>query len=66
VGRILGKSKIKDSVGASVVVLAAQDKADIATSDVDDIQRLLKAAAIKLAIVRVCMASTRTAQAARR
>jgi len=52
-GRLLGKSRTEDVVDASVVVLALEDNADIATSDVNEIQRLLTVAAARISIIRV-------------
>lgn len=50
-GALLGKSRTKDVVDAAVVSLAIRREADIATSDADDIAKLLSAARMKRSIV---------------
>ena len=50
VGRLLGASQTADVVDASVVALAVRECAAIATGDPDDIDHLLRAAAVRLPV----------------
>ena len=50
-GGLLGKSRTKDVVDASVVALAIRHDADIVSDDAEDMGRLLAAARAKLAII---------------
>jgi predicted nucleic acid-binding protein len=50
-GALLGQSRTKDVVDASVAVLAIRRHADIVTDDPDDIVRLLAAARAKRAVL---------------
>ena len=52
-GALLGKSRTRDVVDASVVALATRKHADIATDDPADIARLVAAARVKLSIVGI-------------
>ena len=52
-GRLLGLTRTSDIVDASLVALAARRDAAILTSDSDDIQRLVRATAVRLAILDV-------------
>ena len=52
-GRLLGKSRTRDVVDASVVVLAVSSYADVVTDDSADISRLLRAANSKLWVLPV-------------
>jgi hypothetical protein len=51
VGALLGRSKTSDIADAAVVVVAAALRADIVTSDPDDIEHLLASARAKLRVV---------------
>ena len=50
-GALLGKSRTRDVVDASVVVLSIRKPADIVSDDADDIRRLLSAANAKTSIL---------------
>lgn len=50
-GVLLGKTRSKDVVDASVAILAVQHGADVVTDDPADIERLLSAARRKAFIV---------------
>jgi predicted nucleic acid-binding protein len=50
-GSLLGKTRTKDVVDASVVVLALRYGADVVSDDAHDIRRLLAAAHAKLSIL---------------
>jgi predicted nucleic acid-binding protein len=50
-GALLAKSRTADIVDASVVALAERYAADILTTDVDDIARLVTAADLRITIV---------------
>ena len=52
-GALLGKSRTKDVVDASVATLAIQRNADVVSDDRGDIVRLLSAARVKLRVVPV-------------
>jgi hypothetical protein len=52
-GALLGKSRSRDVVDASVVSLAIERHADIQTGDGKDIHRLLAAAGVKLRVLEV-------------
>lgn len=52
-GALLGKSRTKDVVDAAVVSLAISRDADIVTSDIDDLAKLLASARSKHAIFDV-------------
>jgi predicted nucleic acid-binding protein len=52
-GRLLGRAKSADIVDAVVVTTALREKAAILTSDVEDMQRLMRASGRKLAIVGI-------------
>lgn len=52
-GSLLGKTRTKDVVDASVAVLAIERAADVITEDIGDIQRLLAAGNVKVSIIRV-------------
>jgi hypothetical protein len=52
-GALLGKSRTKDVVGAAVVVLAIQCRADIVSADSQDIAQLLAAAGATNAVLDV-------------
>jgi predicted nucleic acid-binding protein len=50
-GALLGKTRTRDVVDASVAVLAIRKQADIVSDDADDIRRLLAAASSKTSIL---------------
>lgn len=50
-GALLGKTRTKDVVDASVAVLAIQRGANVVSDDADDIRRLLSAAAHAMVVV---------------
>jgi predicted nucleic acid-binding protein len=50
-GRLLGMTKTADVVDAVVVTLALRRKAMILTSDPDDIERLVRASGLEVAVV---------------
>jgi hypothetical protein len=50
-GALLGKTRTRDVVDASVVELSIRKAADIVSDDADDIRRLLAAANAKIAIL---------------
>ena len=50
-GSLLGKTRARDVVGASVAVLSIRYGADIVSDDPGDIQRLLSAARSKVSIL---------------
>jgi predicted nucleic acid-binding protein len=52
-GALLGRSKTTDVVDASVVALAIEHAADIVTGDREDIDRLVAASGVRLAVVDV-------------
>lgn len=52
-GLLLGKTRTKDIVDASVVVLAIRHRADVVSDDDDDIQRLLSVARAKVRVISV-------------
>jgi predicted nucleic acid-binding protein len=52
-GSLLGKARTKDVVDASVVVLAIRHGADVVSDDVEDIQRLLSVAQVRVSILAV-------------
>lgn len=52
-GALLGKTRTRDVVDASVANLAIQRKADIVSEDADDIDRLLSAAQVRLRVLPV-------------
>ena len=49
-GALLGKSRTRDVVDATVVALAIQRGADIQSDDAEDIRRLLASARVRLAV----------------
>jgi predicted nucleic acid-binding protein len=53
VGALLGKSRTKDVVDASVAALSIRHGADVISDDTGDIQRLLAAARAKVSIIDV-------------
>jgi predicted nucleic acid-binding protein len=50
-GALLGKSRTRDVVDASVAVLSIRNKADVVSDDAEDIRRLLSAANAKTSIL---------------
>ena len=52
-GSLLGKTRTKDIVDASVAVLSIERRADVLSADADDIRRLLSAARAKVSILDV-------------
>jgi predicted nucleic acid-binding protein len=52
-GSLLGKSRSKDVVDASVAVLAIRRRADIVSDDAKDVKRLLSAARANTSIIDV-------------
>ncbi len=52
-GALLGKSRTRDVVDASVAELSIRKRADIVTDDAEDIRRLLSAAHAKTSILGV-------------
>lgn len=52
-GALLGKARTNDVVDASVVTLAVDREADIATGDVHDLRRLVALTRTKIAIFGV-------------
>jgi predicted nucleic acid-binding protein len=52
-GSLLGKTRTKDVVDASVALLASKYRADVVSDDAEDIQRLLVAARAKVSILPV-------------
>ena len=52
-GSLLGKTRTKDVVDASVAVLSIRRGADVVSDDAEDIQRLLSAARAKVSIIDV-------------
>jgi hypothetical protein len=52
-GALLGKTRTKDVVDASVAALAMRRKADVVSDDVEDIRRLLSAVRAKVSILDV-------------
>jgi hypothetical protein len=52
-GRLLGKSRTRDVVDASVAVLAVSSHADVVSDDSADISRLLRALGSKLRVLPV-------------
>jgi hypothetical protein len=50
-GSLLGKTRTRDVVDASVVELSIRKVADIVSDDADDIRRLLAAASAKISIL---------------
>jgi predicted nucleic acid-binding protein len=53
VGSLLGKTRTKDVVDASVAVLALRHGADVISEDAEDMQRLLSVAHAKVSIIGV-------------
>ena len=53
VGSLLGKTRTKDVVDASVAVLSIRHRADVISDDAEDIQRLLSGARARVSIVDV-------------
>jgi len=49
-GALLGKTRTKDVVDASVAALAMRQEADVVSDDAEDIRRLLSAARAKVSI----------------
>jgi predicted nucleic acid-binding protein len=52
-GSLLGRTRTKDVVDASVAALAIQHEADVVSDDAGDIRRLLSVARVKLSIIDV-------------
>ena len=52
-GALLGKTRTKDLVDASVALLAAKHRADVVSDDAQDIQQLLAAARAKVSVLPV-------------
>jgi predicted nucleic acid-binding protein len=52
-GALLGKTRTRDVVDASVAVLSIRDGADVVSDDATDIQRLLSFARVKASILKV-------------
>jgi hypothetical protein len=52
-GALLGKTRTRDVVDASVAVLSIRDGADVVSDDANDIQRLLSVARVKASILKV-------------
>ena len=52
-GRLLGRSKTSDVVDAVVVTTAVRQKAAILTSDVEDVERLVRASGREVAVVGI-------------
>jgi predicted nucleic acid-binding protein len=52
-GSLLGKTRTKDVVDASVAVLSIRHRADVISDDAEDIQRLLSGARARVSIVDV-------------
>jgi predicted nucleic acid-binding protein len=52
-GFLLGKTRTKDVVDASVAVLASKYRADVVSDDTEDIRRLLTAAHAKVSIIAI-------------
>ena len=52
-GALLAKSRSGDVVDAAVVALAVERRADIVTSDLDDLQSLVDASGAKVHVARV-------------
>lgn len=52
-GALLGKTRTKDVVDASVAVLSIRYGADVVSDDAGDIQRLLAAARAKVSVIEV-------------
>lgn len=52
-GSLLGKTRTKDVVDASVAVLAIRHGADVVSDDAEDIGRLLSVARAKVSIIEV-------------
>jgi len=50
-GSLLGKTRTKDVVDASVALLAIRQRADVVSDDAEDIRRLLSAARVKATII---------------
>jgi hypothetical protein len=53
IGTLLGKTRTKDIVDASVAVLSARHGADVISDDAEDLRRLLSVARAKVAILGV-------------
>ena len=52
-GLLLGKSRTKDIVDASVAVLSSRHRADVVSDDAEDIERLLSAARVRVSVLDV-------------
>jgi len=52
-GRLLGRTKTSDIVDAAVVITAVEREATILTSDLEDIQRLVRTSGREVAVVAV-------------
>jgi len=52
-GALLGKTRTRDVIDASVAELSSRKQADVVSDDADDIRRLLAAAKAKTSILDV-------------